>query len=68
MSVVFHETYERYRISYLRNDRFAWIFAPGESLAMNDIPHTEKSGSRDELRVQAKVLIDAYIAERSKSE
>lgn len=66
MSIAFHEEYQGYRISFQRNDRFAWIFAPGENRAMNEIPQAEKSGSRDQLRVMARAIIDAELVERSK--
>ena len=55
------EEYRGYLISYQRNDRFAWIYRPGDIGALNEIPQADKSNSRDFLRGEAHRIIDADI-------
>lgn len=59
--MTFDEVYKGYRISFQRGDRFAWIFAPGEAVAMNEIPTSDKSGNRAWLRSEARRIIEADI-------
>lgn len=59
------QTYRGYRIVYLKDDSHAWMWAPGEELAMINVQQRGEGETFDDLQPKAHVAIDADIDQRA---
>ena len=59
------ETYRGYRIVYLKDDHQAWVWAPGEDLAMINVQQRGEGETFDDLQRKTHEAIDADINERA---
>ena len=55
------ESYRGYRIAYLKDDHHAWVWAPGEALAMINVQQRSEGETLDDLRHKAQAMNDADI-------
>ena len=55
------ETYHGYRIVYLKDDHYAWMWASGEALPMINVQQRWEGESFEVLRRKAHIAIDADI-------
>lgn len=59
------QTYRDYRIVYLKDDHQAWVWAPGEDLAMINVHQRGEGETFDDLQRKAHEAIDADIDQRA---
>ena len=59
------QTYRDYRIVYLKDDHQAWVWAPGEDLAMINVQQRKEGETFDDLQCKTHEAIDADINERA---
>ena len=53
------EIYRGYRIVYLKDNHYAWMWAPGEALPMINVQQRWEGESFEVLRRRAHIAIDA---------
>ena len=59
------ETYRGYRIVFLKDDHQAWVWAPGEDLAMINVQQRGDGETFDDLQRKTHEAIDADIDQRA---
>lgn len=58
------DTYRGYRIAYLKDGEQAWVWAPGEALAMIEVHQRQEGEAFDDLQRKAHAAIDTDIDKR----
>ena len=59
------DAYRGYRIAYLKDGQQAWIWPPGEALAMIEVQQRKDGETFDDLRRKAHLAIDTDINQRA---